>query len=48
MGLIKQFINNFVFLAWACVAGFNNNNNNNDKTSFPTLLIMEAEEMNHC
>ena len=26
VGLYKQFINNFVFLTWACAAGFNNNN----------------------
>ena len=28
LGLLKQFINNFVFRTWACAAGFNNNNNN--------------------
>ena len=27
VGLRKQLINNFVFLTWACVTGFNNNNN---------------------
>ena len=30
VGLRMQFINNFVFSTWACVAGFNNNKNNNN------------------
>ena len=30
VGLRKQFINNFVFLTWACAAGFNNYNNNDN------------------
>ena len=25
VGFRQQFINNFVFLTWACAAGFNNN-----------------------
>ena len=28
VGLCEQFVNNFVFISWACSAGFNNNNNN--------------------
>ena len=28
VGLRKKFINNLVFPAWPCAAGFNNNNNN--------------------
>ena len=26
VGLLKQYINNFVSPTWACAAGFNNNN----------------------
>ena len=26
-GVVKKFMNNFVFPTWACAAGFNNNNN---------------------
>ena len=39
VGLCEQFVNNFVFISWACSAGFNNNNNNinnnNDKIYHP-------------
>ena len=41
MGLRKQFINNFVFLTWACAAGFNNNNTSNviheDRQAIPSV-----------
>ena len=33
VGLRKQFINDFVFLTWACAAGFNNNNINNNNNN---------------
>ena len=40
-GLRKQFVNNFVFPAFACAAGFNDNNN---KCSLFNLLIYENVE----
>ena len=55
VGLLKQFINNFVFPTWGCTAGFNNNNNNNN-CSHTTLVpklhdggylnYMNREELN--
>ena len=39
MGWRKQFINNFVFPALACTAGFNNNNyNNNNNYILPSIF----------
>ena len=39
LGLRKQFINNFVFPAWAGAAGFNNNNNNDKNNNNKSIII---------
>ena len=40
LGLQKQFMSNFVFSTWACVAGFNNNNEWCSKVLHEILLTV--------
>ena len=37
--LRKQFINNFVFPAWASAPGYNNNNNSNNRNVYHYKLL---------
>ena len=39
VGFRKQFINNFVFHAWTCTAGFNNNNKNNNNNDIGMSIM---------